>query len=141
MHPFKTDEQATNKRVILESPLAWDSKEEKERNLSYAKDCLTHSLWLGEAPVAFHLLYPKVAGGILRDEDTQARNLGLWCGNRWLKGAQLVAFYTDHGMTSGMEERLELAQDASVRIKFRTLPTDDSYLEEMQSLRQKTMVE
>jgi len=134
MHPLFEDRTATRKRVILESPLRGETYEERQRNLSYARDCVLHSLWMGEAPIAFHLLYPERAGGVLEEQNSDHRRLGLWCGNMWLKGAEAVIFYQDHGMTPGMTSRLEKAQDQDIRIQFRALPEDDSYIQTVQEL-------
>jgi hypothetical protein len=53
------------KRVILGSPYAGDI----ERNISYARKCIRHSLSLGEAPIASHLLYTQE--GILDDDNQE----------------------------------------------------------------------
>lgn len=54
------------RRVVLESPYAGNFIV-RWLNRRYARKCVRHSLSLGEAPIASHLLYTQ--RGILRDHD------------------------------------------------------------------------
>lgn len=99
------------KRVIIESPYAGDI----ERNTEYARRCLKDSLDRGEAPFASHLLYPQV----LDENDPEQRKQGIQAGYSWMYAADYVVFYTDYGMSGGMEAArtwaLYLTKDTEVR--------------------------
>ncbi len=82
------------KRVIIESPFAGLIR----RNTEYARRCLEHSLSLGEAPFASHLLYTQVYD----DTIPALRQVGITAGFAWVDVADLVAFYVDYGWSSGM---------------------------------------
>lgn len=99
------------KRVIIESPHAGNV----ERNESYARACMLDSLWLGEAPLASHLLYTQV----LDDADAQQREVGIESGFAWHEAAELVAVYEDLGISSGMTRGIEWATKMGVPIEHR----------------------
>ena len=100
-------------RIILESPYAGDV----ERNLDYAKLCLKDSLSRGESPLVSHLLYTQV----LDDDVPQERKLGIDAGLAWKEVADKHVFYTDLGMSPGMEYALAHCDDRSIPIEVRTL--------------------
>jgi hypothetical protein len=87
--------------VCIESPLKGDL----ERNTKYARACMLHVLDLDGAPFASHLLYTQV----LNDQDPEARRIGMeagfsigdQCNQRW--------FFTDLGMSEGMQAGWERA--------------------------------
>lgn len=83
-----------NPLVIIESPLAGAFR----LNAQYARAALFHSLSCGEAPMASHLLHTQV----LDDDDPTQRRLGIEAGVAWARKADIVAFYTDLGMSDGM---------------------------------------
>ena len=56
--------------VLLESPFAGKTPEELARNREYALEAMRHSLYLGEAPFASHLLYTQML-----DDDTPAERM------------------------------------------------------------------
>lgn len=82
------------KLVVIESPFAGDV----EKNVRYAKACLLHSLRLGEAPIASHLLYPQVLDDLVNVERAQ----GIMAGLAWAAKADFVAYYVDLGWSPGM---------------------------------------
>lgn len=102
-------------RVILESPFAGDV----ERNIKYARECVRHSLSLGEAPIASHLLYTQE--GILNDEIEEERSLGIEAGLAWLKEAEKQVFYIDYGMSEGMKYSLDYAKAFHIPFEIRKL--------------------
>lgn len=102
-------------RVILESPFAG----EVERNIKYARECVRHSLSLGEAPIASHLLYTQK--GILNDEIEEERMWGIHAGLEWKKVADKQVFYVDYGMSKGMEYGLAYAKDHNIPYEMRTI--------------------
>lgn len=96
------------KLVIIESPYAGDI----ERNVPYARACMADSLARGEAPFASHLLYTQP--GILDDNDLTQRERGIDAGWKWgLAAADVVAFYIDLGMSTGMYRALHIYGSAN----------------------------
>ena len=101
------------KRVIIESPFAGDVK----RNVEYAKKCLKHSLDLGEAPIASHLLYTQV----LDDNIDVERHNGIMAGLAWLRVADVHVFYVDYGMSNGMKAAMSYSKSVGIRIVKRKI--------------------
>ena len=101
------------KLVIIESPYAGDV----HRNLNYARAAMLDCLSRGEAPFASHLLYPLV----LDDEDPGERYRGIKAGLAWGQHADLVAVYTDLGISTGMKLGIEAAKYDKIEIEYRTL--------------------
>lgn len=86
------------KRVIVLSPYKGDI----ERNVAYAKQCVLDSMRRFEAPFASHLLYTQ----ILDDSDPAKRAWGFQCEAAWAKVAELLAVYTDLGISPGMKKTM-----------------------------------
>ena len=101
------------KRVILESPFAGDVK----ANKAYARRAMKHSLSLGEAPLASHLLYTQM----LDDNIPEERQQGIDAGLAWRQVAELAVFYVDRGMSTGMKYALEAHLASGVPVEFRRL--------------------
>lgn len=118
MESTPEQENAPMRCVVLESPYAGDI----ERNVAYARDCLRHSLSLGEAPIASHLLYTQV----LDDDVPSERSHGIAAGTSWNAIADAIVVYTDLGITKGMEEGILRARRHGKTIEFRSLEEDKS---------------
>jgi len=103
------------KLVVIESPYAGDI----EANVEYARRCVRDSLERGEAPVAFHLLFTQP--GILRDEVKEERQWGMDAGHAWIEKADLVAVYTDKGISRGMKWGMRVAYKYLIPVAERTL--------------------
>lgn len=103
------------RRVIIESPYAGDIA----ANIEYARLCLRHSILLGEAPLASHLLYTQ--NGVLKDDDLRERDLGISIGLIWAECADLTAVYIDYGISKGMQQGIAHAQKARRPIEYRRL--------------------
>lgn len=103
------------KRVIIESPYAGDV----DASVAYARACLKDSLKRGEAPIASHLLYTQP--GILDDDQTDERALGIDAGHAWIACADLVVVYHDLGVSEGMQVGMRRAFDAGKPVEFRKL--------------------
>ena len=103
------------KLVIIESPFAGDIEE----NIKYARECMRDSLMRREYPFASHLLYTQQ--GILDDNDKKERQLGINAGFAWGKNADMVAVYTDKGISQGMKMGIAQAKKNGIHIIFRTL--------------------
>lgn len=95
--------------VVIESPYAGDV----ENNVEYARKAMLHSLELGEAPYASHLLYTQVWD----DLDPEQRKAGIKAGVEFHRVADKVAFYCDRGISGGMrfafENRLDVKSSLS----------------------------
>lgn len=102
-------------RVVIESPYAGDI----ERNLRYLRACLADSLSRGEAPFASHGLYTQP--GVLDDDIPAERELGIEAGLGWGTVADLIAVYTDLGISSGMRLGIDRALRRRKRVDFRQL--------------------
>ena len=102
------------RRVVIESPYAGDVA----LNVKYARACLKHSLSLGEAPLASHLLYTQV----LDDKKPLERAQGIWAGIYWATQAEAVVVYTDLGVSHGMNEAIAKLEPLGVPVEYRALP-------------------
>lgn len=102
-------------RVILESPYAGNI----ERNIKYARECVKHSLSLGEAPIASHLLYTQ--DGILDDNLEHERMWGINAGLAWKEVADKHVFYVDYGMSKGMHYAMDFASKHNIPIEVRRI--------------------
>ena len=98
-------------RVVIESPFAGNL----DVNVEYARQCLLHSLNLGESPLAFHLLYTQV----LDDTVPALRNKGITLSFEWHKKADLIALYSDLGVSAGMKLAIEFALKNKIKIEKR----------------------
>lgn len=104
-----------NNLVILESPFAGDV----EKNLEYARKCMRDCFLRGEYPFASHLLYTQ--DGVLDDDNPKERKLGIKAGLDWGKCANKTVVYTDFGISDGMKEGIQSAEDLGKEIEFRSL--------------------
>jgi hypothetical protein len=102
-------------RVIIESPYAGDI----ERNMRYLRACMRDCLLRGEAPFASHALYTQP--GVLRDELSSERDLGIKAGFAWRGLADFTVVYTDLGITRGMQAGVEDAEELGHPIEYRSL--------------------
>lgn len=101
--------------VILESPYAGNI----ERNTRYARKCMADCFNRGEAPFASHLLYTQE--GVLNDDITEERELGINAGLLWGAKADKVVVYTDYGISEGMEYGIQAAEKAGMLIEYRMM--------------------
>ena len=100
--------------VVIESPLAGDYV----KNTIYAQLAMLDCLQRDEAPFASHLLYPIV----LDDTDAEERKLGMRAGFNLGDRLDVVAVYTDLGISKGMEAGIARAQKRGAPIEYRTIP-------------------
>ncbi len=103
----------TKPLVIIESPYAGNI----EKNTAYARRCMLDSLRRGEAPFASHLLYTQV----LNDLDHTERRQGIESGFAWGSKADLVAVYTDLGISDGMHEGIKRAEKLGIPVTKREI--------------------
>lgn len=107
------------KRVLIESPYGSPDESVVTENVRYARACLADSLRRGEAPFASHLLYTQP--GVLRDELSSERALGIEAGLLWGSCAELTVVYTDRGITDGMRQGIERAMSEGRPVEYRVL--------------------
>ena len=88
-----------------------------QHNIAYARQCMSDSLKRGEAPFASHLLYTQV----LDDMNPEERTMGMQRAFEWYRCADLMAVYTDKGISSGMQKGMEIAQEFGIKIEYRRL--------------------
>ena len=100
-------------RTIVESPYRGDVA----RNIGYLIRCLLNSISRGEAPIASHKLFH----GVLDDFEKEQREAGIEAGLAWIQVADLMAVYTDHGISSGMENAMSRARLHKIPIELREI--------------------
>lgn len=114
-------------RVIVESPFAGEIL----RNIIYARfamhDCLVNH---EESPYASHLLYTQEH--VLRDELPEERKLGIEAGFEWRGVADYSVFYTDLGVSSGMQLGMEDLTKKGREFKVRSLRESEGLWERFQ---------
>jgi hypothetical protein len=108
------------KKVMIESPFKATTLEGRHDNRQYAMLCVEDSLQRGEAPFASHLFYPRW----LNDDSASEREQGLNAGWKWLQCADLVAVYTDRGISEGMRAAISLALRSGIPVEKRTLKSE-----------------
>ena len=103
-------------RVIIESPFAGKTDEEKQANIDYARKACMHAITQGYVPFASHLFFTQ----FLDDNNPDQRALGIEMGYDFWDKADIICFYIDRGMSPGMKEALTRAflQGKTVK-KFR----------------------
>ena len=103
------------RRVVLESPYAGDV----ERNVAYARDAMRDALSRGEAPLASHALFAM--SGVLCDALDEERALGIAAGLEWGDVAEATVVYEDLGISPGMRQGIERAEQAGRPVEYRRL--------------------
>lgn len=111
------------RRVILESPYQAGTGLKgligRWLNRRYARKCLRHSLSLGEAPIASHLLYTQP--GVLRDGNAHERQWGIDAGLAWREAAEASVVYVDRGISHGMRYGIKAAEGSGIPVIYRTI--------------------
>lgn len=102
-------------RVVIESPCNAPTREGIERNLAYARECVVDSLHRGEAPYASHLFFV----GILDDLVDHERTLGMMAGFCWGAEAEIVAVYSDLGVSRGMQQGIDRYRALQIPVETR----------------------
>ena len=101
--------------VVIESPYAG----EVDRNIHYARRAIHDCLTRGEAPIASHLLFTQP--GVLDDNDSRERSLGIAAGLAWMPCADAIVVYTDYGVSPGMQAAIERAKFLQIPVEYRSL--------------------
>ena len=111
-------------RVYVASPFKGATVEETRQNIVYARLCMLDSLERGEAPYLSHLLYTQVWA-----ETDELRDAGLRAGDAMREACDLVALYTDLGVTPGMQRALDatpFGKSVGRNVHFRTAKALDA---------------
>lgn len=111
------------KRVIIESPFAGNCN----LNVAYARLAVRHSLSLGEAPIASHLLYTQYT--ILDDNNNHERQWGIDAGLAWKHVAEKQIFYIDLGWSNGMNYAKEFCVSHNIEIEERRILSESEFKE------------
>jgi hypothetical protein len=106
-------------KVVIESPLSAPDRDGIERNKTYAVRCMKDSLARGEAPYASHLLFDRP--GLLDDQISTEREMGMLAGFAWGDYADLCAVYVDNGISRGMQAGIDRYRHRGIPIEFRRL--------------------
>src|SRR4029078_6367779 len=109
--------------VVIESPLGAHTRAGILKNKEYAKRAMLDSLSRGEAPYAPHLLFDQE--GLLDDTNPTERQLGILAGFAWGAKADLIAGYSDLGISLGMRLGIERATKTGQSIEYRYLNKDN----------------
>lgn len=116
-------------KVIIESPYSGNIEE----NIEYLLECIHDSYYTRkEACLASHLLYTRLPKSKITDYNYQGhvpdnktsrhgREHGIDCGFIWNKHADLVAVYTDKGISEGMKQGIKFAKENNIFIEYRKL--------------------
>lgn len=105
------------RHVVIESPYYHATASGLVRNQRYLAAAITDSLERGEAPFAGHGFYTRY----LNDRDESARRTGIRLHLSWIHRADLVAVYTDLGISKGMSQGITRATILGITIEERKL--------------------
>lgn len=101
------------KCVTILTPYAGDI----ELHKMYTMLCCKDSIARGEAPFASHLIYPI----LLEVYSIQARQQRIACGFSWLAKSDIVAIYTDLGLSIGMLQSKAHAKKLNIKTEDRSI--------------------
>ena len=101
--------------VVIESPF-----KDEPMALHYLGECVKDSIARNEAPIASHGFYTRW----LDDADPNQRTQGIDCQLALIRATKTAIFYTDLGISKGMQEALQYCNRHSIPIEFRELGAD-----------------
>ena len=105
------------RRVLVESPYKSPTAQGRKDNIAYLRRALRDCLLRGEAPFASHAIYTQY--GVLDDELTEERALGIEAGLVWGKQADVTVVYMDRGVSGGMRIGIERAKSERRPVEYR----------------------
>lgn len=108
-------------RVLVESPYAAEDEWAIIRNIKYLKACLHDCIRRGEYPFASHLFYTQ----FLNDRVPEERAIGIEAGLKWGEAADRTVVYKDLGVSGGMKQGIERAEEAQRPVEYRQLPLNE----------------
>ena len=101
--------------VIVESPFKATPERSLEQHRSYLHHAMADCFRRGEAPFASHHLTTEV----LNDDDVYERALGIRCGLAWGAHADVIAVYSQLGVSSGMKQAIDHYKSLGKPIEWR----------------------
>jgi hypothetical protein len=104
--------------VVIESPYKATPYFTVEQHRLYLQHCIQDCVSRGESPYASH----HYLTDILDDTDPMERAFGIKCGLAWGGYAELIAVYSDFGVSPGMADAIEHYSKLGKRIEWRKLP-------------------
>ncbi len=109
--------------VDIETPYSGASDNEVRRNIRYARACMRDCIKKDEVPFASHLLYTQP--GILDDNNPHERETGILAGKLLITKLEArTVVYTDLGISKGMRQGIQMAEELGRKIEYRTLGDD-----------------
>lgn len=103
--------------VVVESPYQATDYFTLEQHREYLRLAMADCILRNESPMASHHLLPE----ILNDHCAYERALGIRAGLSWGARADLVAIYSDLGVSPGMSDAIRAYKDAGKPLEWRTL--------------------
>lgn len=120
------------KRVVIESPYRATDVYSVAQHMAYLKAAMADSIARRESPIASHHLIP---GGVLDDDSPYERMLGIQCGLVWGELADLIAVYSDLGVSPGMKQAIAHYKNLGKPIEWRTLQYQRGGSQKLQEIR------
>lgn len=105
------------KLVMIECPYGTEDPAKRELYERYAKMCLKDSLRRGEAPFAGQMFYAK----LLNTHVAPEKDVGLVSHMSWIAVADIVAIYTDLGISPSMQIAINVATIKNRQMRFRSI--------------------
>lgn len=105
------------RRVLVESPFAGKTTQDRIRNLEYLHKCCIDCLDRNESPYASHGFFTY----FLDDRIPEQRKLGMEAGFLWGEAADLVVVYADYGISEGMAAGIARATLNKTPIVYRKI--------------------
>jgi len=102
-----------NKRVYVCSPFRGATA----NNTTYAHHALRDSLARDEAPISVQLLY----SGDMPKDSVFDKDIPIPAGVAWLKSADLLAVYSDRGISESMWMEIGLARQLNIPVEMRSI--------------------
>ena len=118
------------RRVVIESPFRATETYSAAQFAAYLDACLSDAINRGEAPFASHAIYPRV----LNDANPVDRHQGIAMGLEWGSAADLVAVYSDFGVSEGMDEAIRFYASRNVPVEWRRI--DQQAFDRIRKLRE-----
>jgi hypothetical protein len=103
--------------VVVESPYAANEHRTLEQHREYLRLAMADCIRRGESPMASHHLYPE----ILDDNTPYERALGIRAGLAWGAHAELVAVYSQLGVSPGMKQAIDYYKAQNKPIEWRAV--------------------
>lgn len=103
------------RRVVVESPFRETAYRTREQHREYLRMAMADCLRRNESPMASHHLLPE----ILDDDSPYERQLGIRAGLTWGSCADLVAIYSELGVSPGMSQAIEVYKSAGILVEWR----------------------